>query len=107
MLGECCCCCWLFVQEVEVDVGGLGCFGVLPLRLMGAEEEEEVIRRNGCYRIVFLIVGVKLHEKCRCHYDLGDVVSVGRFFAMSRQLYRRLSGASPCPSPHMFSDTCN
>lgn len=36
--------CWSFV--LEVGVGDLGCFGVLPLRFMGAEEEE-VIGRNG------------------------------------------------------------
>ena len=69
--------CWLVVLE-EVDVGGLGCLGVLPLRLMGAEEEEEVIGRNGCCGNVFLIFCVKLREKSRCHCDFGDVVSVGR-----------------------------
>ena len=38
------CCCWL---GLEVGVGGdAGCLGVLPLRLMGADEEEGIIRKG-------------------------------------------------------------
>lgn len=68
---------------VKVGVGCLGGFGVLPLRLVGAEEEEEAIGRNGCCGIVFLSGWVTLREKCRCHCDSGDVVNVG--------------GILPCP----------
>lgn len=70
-------------------MGGLACFGVLPLRLMGAEVE--AIGRNGGCRDVCLMICVKSRVRCRCHCGFGDAVSVHFFFAMPRQLYRFLS----------------
>lgn len=68
--------CWSF--GLEVEVGCLGCFGVLPLRLMGAEDEE-AIGRNGRCGDVFLMVWVESRVRCRCHCDFGGAVSVYRF----------------------------
>lgn len=52
MLEEWFCCCWVVL---EVVVGCVGCLGVRPLRLMGADEEE-AIGRICCCRCVFLMV---------------------------------------------------
>ncbi len=60
-------CCWPLL--LDVVVGDAGCLGVLPLRLMGAEEKEAIGRS------LFCICGlgmfrVKARKICRCHCEI-------------------------------------
>lgn len=52
----------------EVGVGDVGCLGVLPLRRMGADEEED-IGRDRCCKCVFLMVWGRSRNRYRCHCD--------------------------------------
>lgn len=56
-------------------MGDVGCLGVLPLRLMGAEEEETIGKTRSC-GCVFLIVWVRLRKICRCHCGVWYYVCV-------------------------------
>ena len=65
------------------------CLGVLPLRLMAADDEEDIWGGNDVGGM-WLMVWVKL-DRCHCQCR--------KSFAMSRQFdRRRLFDASPCPS---------
>lgn len=51
---------------LEVGVGDAGCLGVLPLRLLGVDEDGAIGGNRRC-RCVFLVVWAKARKKCRCH----------------------------------------
>lgn len=55
-----CCCWWCFV--LEVGVGDLGCLDVLPLRRMGAEEEDAIGRKGCCRNVVPNCLGEAAQE---------------------------------------------
>lgn len=72
--------CWFELEAVVVvDVG---CLGVLPLRLMGLEEEE-AIGRIHYRRCVLLMVPVDPRKNCICHCETGNFVSVKMVFPRS------------------------
>lgn len=58
--------CRWFVSEV--GVGDMGCFRVLPLRLMGTDEDEAIGRSRYC-RCMFLVVWMRQGRRYKCHCD--------------------------------------
>ena len=62
-------CCWVVLEAL------VGCLGLLPLRLMGAEEEEAIGGFLFC-SYVFELVWVKSRKICRCDWDFWNCVSV-------------------------------
>ena len=59
-----------------VGEGEAGCLGVLPLRRVGAEDEEAMGRNRWGRCVLLLIVWVNPRKKCRCHCECCVYVSV-------------------------------